>query len=217
MNTTVLAGELASATGEILIILLGAFILGWLARYVYELIVHGPEWGEDYMDEYFREVDDMLIEYQKDEQAQEVEEEIDEEEEDKEEKKKEKKEKRKEKAQVVFEEQTVSNRYMDATQSPVEMMPYKKDDLQMVEGIGPKISQLLIDGGIDTWQKLADTDAEDIKTLLRNAGDRYRIHDPTTWPEQAELAVEGKWAELEEYQSALSGGKDLTRIYKKTS
>ena len=107
--------------------------------------------------------------------------------------------------------------YMDMMQSPVAMMPYKQDDLKMVEGIGPKIAQLLQDGGIRTWKDLANTSPEDITTILRAAGERYRIHDPTTWPEQAQLAVEHKWDELEEYQNALSGGKDLTRIYKNTA
>lgn len=98
------------------------------------------------------------------------------------------------------------------TAHPV-VMPYMQDDLKIIEGVGPKIEQLLHEGGITTWQELADTPAEHISELLRNAGERYRIHDPTTWPEQGMLAAEHRWAELEEFQDSLSGGKDLTRIY----
>jgi len=34
-------------------------------------------------------------------------------------------------------------------------------------------------------------------------GERYRIHNPSTWPHQARLADEGKWDELKDYQSRL--------------
>ena len=95
------------------------------------------------------------------------------------------------------------------------VMPYLQDDLKIIEGIGPKIEQLLHNGGIETWQTLAQTQAEEIKNLLRSAGERYRIHDPSTWPEQAMLAHEHRWEELKEFQGHLSGGKDLTRIYGK--
>ncbi|NND33754.1 MAG: 50S ribosomal protein L27, partial [Saprospiraceae bacterium] len=36
----------------------------------------------------------------------------------------------------------------------------------------------------------------------------YRIHDPGTWPKQAELAHHGKWDQLKEYQDLLHGGKE---------
>jgi hypothetical protein len=39
-------------------------------------------------------------------------------------------------------------------------------------------------------------------------GDRYAMHDPTTWPNQCQLAHEGKWAELKELQEKLDGGKE---------
>lgn len=83
----------------------------------------------------------------------------------------------------------------------------KVDDLKAIEGIGPKIAQLLNDAGINTWQELADTKAEKISEILAEAGSRYQMHDPTTWPKQAELAAQGKWAELEEYQDRLKGGR----------
>jgi len=96
----------------------------------------------------------------------------------------------------------------------VQVSPVSQDDLKIVEGVGPKIESLLKEGGIDTWLKLAESEADDIKILLRAAGERYRIHDPSTWPEQAQLANDAKWDELREFQDALSGGKDLTKIYK---
>jgi len=85
---------------------------------------------------------------------------------------------------------------------------YAPNDLKIVEGIGPKISELLIAGGFDTWSGLADADVAKLKTILSEAGSRYQMHDPTTWPKQAKLAAEGNWDELKKYQDHLDGGID---------
>ncbi len=84
-----------------------------------------------------------------------------------------------------------------------------KDDLKIVEGIGPKIEGLLNDDEIHTWQDLADATVERIQKILDDAGPRYRIHDPNTWANQAKLATEEKWEELEDYQDRLKGGKEV--------
>jgi len=46
-----------------------------------------------------------------------------------------------------------------------------------------------------------------LREVLEAAGSRYRMHDPTTWPEQANLAAEGKMEELKTLQDSLKGGK----------
>jgi len=79
-----------------------------------------------------------------------------------------------------------------------------KDDLKIVLGIGPKISRLLNNRGIFTWKQLSETDPGVISEyLLNDGGERYRIHNPSTWPHQARLADEGKWDELKDYQNRL--------------
>lgn len=83
----------------------------------------------------------------------------------------------------------------------------KQDDLKIIEGVGPKIESLLKEGGLDTWQKVADANPEQIKEILEAAGSRYRMHDPTTWPAQAKFAAEGKFDELKAWQDELDGGK----------
>ncbi len=81
------------------------------------------------------------------------------------------------------------------------------DDLKKVEGIGPKIAELLNNAGIFTFSQLAITEVDRIKQVLEEAGSRYTMHDPTTWPKQAEMAAAGKWEELEKWQDELDGGK----------
>ena len=82
------------------------------------------------------------------------------------------------------------------------------NDLKFIEGIGPKIEGLLNDAGINSWKDLADAPIEKLQSVLEEAGSRYKLHDPTTWSKQAQLAVDEKWDELLEYQENLKGGKE---------
>ncbi len=82
-----------------------------------------------------------------------------------------------------------------------------KDDLKKVEGIGPKIAELCNNIGIWTFADLAATSVERLQQMLDDAGARYRIANPETWPKQAELAAAGKWDELKTYQDSLDGGR----------
>lgn len=84
---------------------------------------------------------------------------------------------------------------------------FKQDDLKAIEGIGPATDKLLRENGINTWRELANTSAESVKAILTAAGSRFALGDPTTWPKQAELAADGKFDELREYQDFLDGGK----------
>jgi large subunit ribosomal protein L27 len=86
----------------------------------------------------------------------------------------------------------------------------KLNDLKIIEGVGPKIEQLLKEGGIETWEDLANASADRLKEILDAAGSRYQVHDPSTWPAQAKFAMEGKFEELKEYQDMLIGGRNIT-------
>ncbi|WP_156308162.1 50S ribosomal protein L17 [Sphingobacterium endophyticum] len=83
------------------------------------------------------------------------------------------------------------------------------DDLTIVEGIGPKIAEVLATAGIATYADLAKTDAEKVKEILTEAGSNYNTADPTTWAEQAQLAADGKFEELEKLKAELDGGKKV--------
>lgn len=83
----------------------------------------------------------------------------------------------------------------------------KGDDLKKIEGIGPKMSEILAGAGIDSFARLAESTSEQLRVILDEAGSRYKMFDPTTWPQQAGLAAEEKWDELKELQGQLSGGR----------
>lgn len=80
--------------------------------------------------------------------------------------------------------------YVDAlgiiTQPKHIILPPDAKGLQLVDGIGPKIAEILIQSKIANLDILAKTAVSELEAILDNAGDRYRLADPTTWPDQAE-------------------------------
>lgn len=81
------------------------------------------------------------------------------------------------------------------------------DDLKIIEGIGPKIESVLKDAGIYSFRQLSQKNAEQISEILTNSDSRFLVHDPTTWPRQAELAANGDWDRLKAWQDELNGGR----------
>ncbi len=80
----------------------------------------------------------------------------------------------------------------------------KADDLKKIEGIGPKIAETLVAGGIATFADLAKAKPAKISEIIEGVRGN---HIPDTWPQQAKLAADGKWDELKELQDKLDGGK----------
>ncbi len=86
--------------------------------------------------------------------------------------------------------------------------PTKKgqDNLTLIEGVGPKISQILISKDLGTFEKLSKSKEEHIKEILDGSGSAYKMAKPQTWPKQAKLAHSKKWKELKALQDRLVGG-----------
>ncbi len=80
------------------------------------------------------------------------------------------------------------------------------DDLEVVEGIGPKIAGLLHDAGIHSFYELSQTKLAQIQVILDNAGPRYKLANPETWPAQAALAAKNRWSDLRVMQDNLTAG-----------
>jgi predicted flap endonuclease-1-like 5' DNA nuclease len=83
----------------------------------------------------------------------------------------------------------------------------KRDDLTIIEGIGPKIAEVLYNDGITSFKQLAITEISYIKVLLERAGSRFQMHKPDSWPEQARIAAEGRWSHLKAWQEELNAEK----------
>lgn len=88
-----------------------------------------------------------------------------------------------------------------------EAVGSKPDDLKIIEGIGPKIAELLAGAGIATFKRLASTEVGRLKEVLTAGGSRFAMADPTSWPAQAKLAANGQWDELKELQRRLQAGR----------
>lgn len=59
------------------------------------------------------------------------------------------------------------------------------DDLTRISGIGPKMATILAAAGITTYAQLAAATGAGLREILEAAGPRYRLVDPTSWPDQA--------------------------------
>lgn len=80
------------------------------------------------------------------------------------------------------------------------------DNLEIIEGIGPSIANLLRSSGVGSFASLAAMTRPALQAILDKGGQRFRTADPQTWAEQAALAVANRWADLRRLQDALDGG-----------
>jgi hypothetical protein len=85
--------------------------------------------------------------------------------------------------------------------------PAAEDDLAIIEGIGPKIAEILKSAGITTFNQLASTDVSRLREILDRGG--IRLADPQSWPEQARLAAAGDQSGLMALQDRLKGGRTV--------
>ncbi len=91
-------------------------------------------------------------------------------------------------------------------EKPKKAEKAKADDLTKIEGIGPKAAEALVSAGLETYVKLAQADADNMKEILTKASSRMAHLDPTSWAKQAQMAADEKWDELKEWQDKVKGG-----------
>ena len=82
-----------------------------------------------------------------------------------------------------------------------------EDDLKVVEGIGPKIEGLFHNYNIKSWKDLSNVSVDKCYEVLESGGEKYRVHDPASWPMQAKMCYQGKWKELYRWQVEHKHGK----------
>lgn len=98
-------------------------------------------------------------------------------------------------------------RMAERTSSLAALAGFDAHNLQKIEGIGPKIAGILNAHGIHTFADLAEAAVEELQQCLEEAGPRYRLANPETWPAQARLVAAGKWEALDELQRQLKRGR----------
>ena len=111
-----------------------------------------------------------------------------------------------EKETVVAEKETA------VAEEPKKEAPKKEEaattdiDLTIIEGIGPKTAEALLNAGLNSFEILSGADPERIKEILTEASSRLAHLDPGSWPKQAKMVAEGKMEELKEWQESVKGG-----------
>jgi predicted flap endonuclease-1-like 5' DNA nuclease len=86
------------------------------------------------------------------------------------------------------------------------------DDLPIIEGIGPKISELLKNNGVTTFDKLSRMSVPEISAILASGGARFKLANPGSWAQQARLCHENRWTELKTLQDELYAGVDAKEV-----
>lgn len=81
----------------------------------------------------------------------------------------------------------------------------RNDDLTKIEGIGPKVSSVLKEAGITSFEALSNAKAAELRDTLNAAG--LQMMNPEGWIEQARLAAKGDWDGLQKLQDELKGGR----------
>ena len=81
-----------------------------------------------------------------------------------------------------------------------------KDNIEIIEGVGPKIAKVLADNGITTFAALAAANADDMTAMLKASGGRFSLANTASWAEQSALLRDGKMDEFKKLTDELVGG-----------
>ena len=85
------------------------------------------------------------------------------------------------------------------------------DDLERIEGIGPKMSAALLAAGIRTYHALAGSNETELRTAIENAGLTF-APSLVTWARQAQLLADGDEEGFADLTRRLVAGRDEGRL-----
>jgi hypothetical protein len=77
-----------------------------------------------------------------------------------------------------------------------------KNNLTLIEGISPKIEELLNQAGISTYNDLAFLPVTKLRKILKAGGKRLAMPYPETCSLRAKLAADGQWDGLKKLQES---------------
>jgi predicted flap endonuclease-1-like 5' DNA nuclease len=92
---------------------------------------------------------------------------------------------------------------------PVAVSSTVDDDLERIEGIGPKMAAALRAAGIHTFAELADADVTTLEQAIEDAGLRF-APSLSTWSRQARLLADGDEDGFAELVDRLVAGRDVS-------
>ncbi len=90
--------------------------------------------------------------------------------------------------------------------APEPVASSEPDDLERIEGIGPKYADILIAAGVNSFAQIAAMSEDEIVDLIKSNGGR-KSASMATWAEQAKLAAANDWDALDTLQEQLKGGR----------
>ena len=82
------------------------------------------------------------------------------------------------------------------------------DDLEIIDGIGPKIAAALRAAGIDSFQKLTNASEDQLRGILSAAHVRYPGTTLPFWAQQAAYAARQDWEGFKKYNADRKAGGD---------
>jgi len=80
-----------------------------------------------------------------------------------------------------------------------------EDNLEIIEGIGPKVAKVLNAAGVLSFDDLVHANPGKISETLKAA--KLTMMDPAGWIEQAKLAAKGDMDGLKKMQEEMKGGR----------
>ncbi len=78
-----------------------------------------------------------------------------------------------------------------------------RDNLREIWGIGKRKQRVLNDAGILTFKQLLAIDLSDLDEIVAQSRGNFNLANQSTWPEQAQLAVDQQWGKLRALQRKL--------------
>ena len=100
-----------------------------------------------------------------------------------------------------------TNKKASTKKEPEDVKTFvRKDDLTLIEGVGPKASKLMRVSGITSYSALSAKTPNELKDILTKGGPAFAGIEPSSWPDQAQLAADGKWTELNKLKASLVNG-----------
>ncbi|MFT3790442.1 MAG: hypothetical protein QM741_05055 [Rudaea sp.] len=78
------------------------------------------------------------------------------------------------------------------------------DDLAIIDGIGPKIEELFRGHGVTTFAQVAAMSVPQLQAILDAGGPHFKLANPATWAQQAQLILDNKWGDLRKLHDDLA-------------